>query len=182
MRCLSNKLIFDFINKELDSQKLKEISNHIKKCEKCQHQYRVMTNKIELINHKITLLQPKIIPQKFFVTPESKLKEKDYKMKNILISIFDKCLEIRFRKSIVISGLSICLILYIFIFHHSHHDYLELSKNAAAIERSFLSNPKQDINEKSFFISIFNENEKQIEIIKTSIDGNTISRNIIDLK
>ena len=182
MKCLNNKLIFDFINKELNEMEFKDISIHIKDCEQCQKKYELLKEQIQLVNNTLTLLEPTRIPQKSFVSSESKSKEKDHKIKNIRISIFDKWLEIRFRKSIVISGLSICLILYILFIHHSHHDYLELSRNAAAIELSFLSNPKQDINEKSFFISIFNENEKQIEIIKTSINGNTISRNIIDLK
>jgi hypothetical protein len=76
--------------------------------------------------------------------------------------------------------------LLIFIFgvllkNKSAPNYEEIFTHVVAMEQSFMSDAKADYNENVFYISSFDEEKKQVEIVRSSPTGENISKEKIPL-
>ena len=176
-------MIFNYINEEINERKLTSIAKHIENCEKCKTKYFTLQEKIKLVNSEFNLLKPMIIPQKPFVVPSGIFKDKKYSIRNVIESYVFTMQSIKYKKAITIPILVICLFLVFVLQKKTQPDYGELSKHIAVIEQSFIADPKQALNENCFFVTSFDEEKKQIEILQKKSDtGKNISRNTIKLQ
>lgn len=85
------------------------------------------------------------------------------------------------KKALAFSMVAVCLILGLFLKKKSKPDYGEIFQHVVSLEQSFMADPKQDLNDNVFYISYFDEKKMQVEIIRASETGKTISRIVIPL-
>lgn len=165
---------------ELENNTLHDLSIHFENCEKCKNKYIALQEKTALVNAELSLLKPKVIPHKPFVLPAVTNK---HRFRNIINSIIYAIRSLGYKKALTVPVLSICLILLFVLNKKPQPDFRELSQQIAAIEQSFIADSKQAMNENCFFVTYFDEETKQIEIIQKKCDtGVIISRNIIKLR
>ena len=76
MKCVNNKIIFNYIMNELENNTLHDLSIHFENCEKCKNKYIALQGKINLVNEEFSLLKPEVIPHKPFVIPDLTYKQR----------------------------------------------------------------------------------------------------------
>ncbi len=175
MKCLNREIIFNYLNKELNEDLKKRVAEHLESCKKCQNRYVAVQQNIQFVNENLALLEPERIPEKPFIVP-AKAIDRYYQKKILSISPF-----FDWKKALVFSTVAICLIMSFFLKKTSRPDYREIFQHVVAIEQSFMADPKQDLNDDAFYISCFDEEKMQVEIIRTSKKGKTISHEVIPL-
>jgi len=178
MKCLSENKIFDYLNQELSKDEKKFITEHIESCEKCRSKQIAVQSNIQLVNVKLDLLEPTNIPKEPFVVPVEKTKREQSIYRKIL---FPSLPFVNWKRALAFSTITICLIFGFLLKNKSEPNYEEICNHVVSIELSFMADPKQDLNENSLYMSFFDGEKMQLEIVRTSDTGKAISRDIIPL-
>lgn len=175
MKCLNKEIIFNYLNKQLNEDLKKRIAEHLENCTKCQNKYATVQKNIQLVNENLALLEPDQILEKPFVVPTKEIK-RHYQKKIFSISPL-----LDWKKALAFSTVAICLIFVFFLNKKSKPDYEEIFQHVVSIEKSFMADPKQDIIDNVFYISRYDKEKQQVEIIRASETGETISQDVIPL-
>ena len=173
MKCLKKNKIFDYLNEELNGEEKKNVIEHLEKCEKCRNKQMAVQDKIQLVKEKLDLLESMNIPEKSFVIPAEKSISEQSVFKKIR---FSSPPILNWKSALAVSTVFLCLIFGFLLKHKTKPNYEEMFLHVVAMEQSFMSDAKADYNENAFYISSFDEEKKQVEIIRTSNNGETISQ------
>lgn len=58
--CIEKEKLFDFYNQTFDKDQMIKISEHIEKCESCQHAFLLLSQNISTVKDSIQLINPEI--------------------------------------------------------------------------------------------------------------------------
>ena len=154
------------------------IVEHHESCEKYLNKLIAVQRTIQLVTNKLDLLEPTIIPEKAFVVPTETIKRKKsfYQKKISFVSPL-----LNWKRALAFSAIAACLIIGFLFKTKSKPNYEKIFAHVVEMEQSFMSDSKKDYNENVFYISSFDKEKKQVEIIRTSREGEIISREKIQL-
>lgn len=180
--CLNEYIIFNYINKELDEARSTSVAQHLADCDRCRNAYHTLRNKIRFVQEKLTCLAPDMVPEMPFVIPEAQTKKRKRSYPAKMFSLFRNASRPGWKKAIVFSALAACLLVLLFLADKSRPDYAGMFQHIVVNEQFYLAEPKQDLDDTSFYISFFDKEKMQVEIIRTTTGGETMSLVVIPLK
>jgi hypothetical protein len=180
MKCLKKEIIFNYINGELSKEDFLTVKNHLASCMKCQAIHDKHKAKIELIRKNLDELEPAIVPEHVFIKP---MRHEKRKVRQFINGITDVKFVPRFVnwKRLIVVPVLLIFILLLFISKDKSKLYNEVETQRIffSAENYFDEDPKKDWNEKSLHITIINKQENTIELIRSSINKENISREVL---
>lgn len=176
MKCLKTEMMFNYLNDEMKEETKKSVREHLENCKKCQTKLAIVKKEIQLISDNLSLLEPTKIPDKHFVVPSyTKKRKKSFNTK----FTFSVLPAIDIKKGLAFSAIILCLLTCLLLKKKSTSAYEEVVNHVVSMELSFMADPKQDLNENSLYMSVFDGEKMQLQIVRTSGTGETISHSII---
>ena len=132
-----------------------------------------------MLKLKLRKLEPETIAERPFIIPQKVERKKKTYITGILFQ--SSCLPKLFNWKVAIILTTIVIFSIPLLFQKSQPVLSEFEKQGLLLnaETYFDDDPKRDWNERSFLITIINEKENTIELIRSSINEKNISREVI---
>ena len=180
MACVKKEKIFEFINNELPVGETQQIKQHIETCEKCRGTLEQIQAQINCIKTKLNVLNPEIIPQKAYISPNNfEAVEINYVHRHIKSKILRPGFSVKLAVVVVV----LISVFWLIPFNREKTlDEIKVQNIVYAVDDYLDIDPKQFWNEKALLITIIDEQRNTVEVIASSIAQEELKSDVIDLK
>ncbi|MBN1999780.1 hypothetical protein JW935_19650 [candidate division KSB1 bacterium] len=179
MKCPNKTTLFNYLQKELDQKTKKDISLHVKECAGCQKTIDTLVNNSLLVKNSLKRLEPvDIPPTPFFFKPSPRKNQTT--LRPIIARIHLKPAA----AWLCATAVCVAVLLGITVFRNTKSvkpNLEEVSRHIAAMEQSYLADPKQAFHQNVLCLSVYDDNKKQVKITVTNSNEKTITENVIQL-
>lgn len=178
MDCPKKETLFTYHNRELDQAGVVRISNHLEQCQRCRRVLSGIERNVALVNDSLDLLQPDRIPERtaISVTPR--------KAKSVRVSERTGLLISSWREGVGIVALAATLVVLLggMLYLDRRQPDFSTAQAVAINEQQFMADAKEDLRERSIYLSVYNERTGRLEIIRSTAAQDTADIEIISLR
>ena len=184
MRCVRRQRLFDYLNGELSRGERADVDSHLSSCEKCRKTLRELEERVRSVKQAVSKMDPWALPD--VSLPGFEMEEPASAAgRSKVRAPMGPSWRLRTVPWAAFSGAALMMLAAILILW-PRKDVIEnragFDFQSFHLESVFLTDAKEDWDEKRLYLTIYDEETGQMEIIKTSLNEDNITREVVPVR
>lgn len=179
MDCPNKEILFNYYSRELEQAEVSRISNHIEECGRCRRVLHEIDRNVSLVNGNLDLLEPDRIPERPALSTKQRKAESLGRTRESGFSVLS------WKEGARVIALAAILLAVLIggLLHRNHRPPDFSTAQAVAInEQQYMADAKEDLRERSIYLSVYNEQTGRLEIIRSTATRDTADIEVISLR
>lgn len=179
MDCPNKEILFNYHSRELEQAEVSRISNHIEECGRCRRVLHEIEQNISLMNGTLDMLEPDRIPERPAIgTPSEKVKDaRGSQRSGLLVSSWKEGIGV-----VALAATIVAVFLGGMLYLNRRLPDYHTAQAIAINEQQYMADAKEDLRERSIYLSVYNERTGRLEIIRSTAARDTADIEVISLR